>query len=107
MRLATLIDRPSPRLVASTVCGQPALADGLVRRRHTLWVVRNFSRRLWTLRLDHDGRSAGLVVDRATDPVRVLTAAELTGGRLRAVDNHCDGPVSRRPYVLATLAVRR
>ena len=82
-------------------------ADGLVRRGHTLWVVRNFSRRLTTLGLDHEARSARLVDDRATDPDRVLTTAKLAGGRLLAVDSHFDEATGRPPYEVVTLQVRR
>ncbi|SDS28934.1 SMP-30/Gluconolaconase/LRE-like region-containing protein [Friedmanniella luteola] len=78
-------------------------ADGLVRRGGTLLVVRNFSRRLTTLRLRHDGRAARLVRDVATDPDRVFTTAKIARGRLLLVDSHFDETTAQPPYQVVSL----
>lgn len=82
-------------------------ADGLVRRGHTLLVVRNFSRKLTTLTLDAGGRTARLVADTDTDPARVLTTAKIARGRLLLVDSHFDEPVGAPPYEVVTLRLPR
>ncbi len=81
-------------------------ADGLVRRGHTLLVVRNFVRRLTTLRLSEDGRTARFVREVATDPERVLTTAKIARGRLLLVDSHFDEPVAEPPYEVVSLPLR-
>ncbi|NUR05518.1 MAG: gluconolaconase [Nocardioidaceae bacterium] len=73
-------------------------ADGLVLRGHRLYVVRNFSRVLTTLRLDDRGSRATLLRETATDPDRVFTTAKLAKGRLLLVDSKFDEPVAAPPY---------
>lgn len=81
-------------------------ADGLVRRGKTLWVVRNFDRKLATLRLGHDARKARPISMRKTDPDRVLTTAKLVGGRLLAVDSQFDEQTATPPYQVVTIDPR-
>ncbi|ADB29478.1 SMP-30/Gluconolaconase/LRE domain protein [Kribbella flavida DSM 17836] len=78
-------------------------ADGLVRQGDLLWVVRNFSRTLTTLRLSADGRTATLVAATPTDPDRVFTTAKLAQGRLLLVDSKFDEPVGLPPYQVVAL----
>ncbi len=82
-------------------------ADGLVLRGHDLVVVRNFSRRLTTLRLDGRATSATLVDDVATDPARVLTTAKIARGRLLAVDSKFDENPAQAPYEVVALPLGR
>lgn len=82
-------------------------ADGLVLRGHTLRVVRNFDRKLTTLRLDRSGREARPVTETATDPSRVFTTAKLARGRLLLVDSKFDEPVTAPPYEVVALQLRR
>ena len=82
-------------------------ADGLVRQGNTLLVVRNFSRRLTTLRLADDARTARLVRDVATDPERVFTTAKLARGRLLLVDSKFDETVAQPPYEVVSLRLPR
>ena len=85
--------------------GSLANADGLVLRGHRLTAVRNFSRRLTTLQLSGRWTSARVVQDRATDPERVLTTAEIARGRLLAVDSEFNG--AERPYEVVSLRLPR
>lgn len=79
-------------------------ADGLVLDGDDLLVVRNFSRRLTTLELDDDGRTAELEADVATDPTRVFTTAKIARGRLLLVDSKFDEqPVAAPPYEVVAL----
>lgn len=80
-------------------------ADGLVLRGHRLYVVRNFTRMLTTLRVNHDAAAATLVRERATDPDRVFTTAKLAKGRLLLVDSKFDEPVAAPPYQVVSLGV--
>jgi hypothetical protein len=82
-------------------------ADGLVRDDDLLWVVRNFSRVLKTLRLSQDGSTASLVSAIATDPARVFTTAKPAQGRLLLVDSKFDEPVAAPPYQVVTLTPPR
>lgn len=82
-------------------------ADGLVRDGDLLWVVRNFSRVLSTLRLSDDGSTASLVSAVATDPTRVFTTAKLAQGRLLLVDSKFDEPVAVPPYQVVALTPPR
>ncbi|TCC38864.1 SMP-30/gluconolactonase/LRE family protein [Kribbella speibonae] len=82
-------------------------ADGLVQQGNSLWVVRNFSKVLSTLRLSADGRTARLVSATPTDPDRVLTTAKLAQGRLLAVDSKFDEATAVPPYQVITLNPRR
>ncbi len=82
-------------------------ADGLVRDGNRLWVVRNFSRVLSTLRLSHDGRTATLVAATPTDPTRVITTAKLAQGRLLLVDSKFDEQVAAPPYEVVALTPPR
>lgn len=82
-------------------------ADGLVQQGNSLWVVRNFSKVLSTLRLSADGRTARLVSATPTDPDRVLTTAKLAQGRLLAVDSKFDEATAVPPYQVITLTPRR
>ncbi|MEV0802084.1 SMP-30/gluconolactonase/LRE family protein [Kribbella sp. NPDC050281] len=82
-------------------------ADGLVQDGRTLWVVRNFSKVLTTLRLSQDGRTAQLVSATATDPDRVFTTAKLAQGRLLLVDSKFDVPVGLPPYQVVALTPPR
>ncbi|MEU4602540.1 SMP-30/gluconolactonase/LRE family protein [Kribbella sp. NPDC023972] len=82
-------------------------ADGLVRDGDRLWVVRNFSRVLSTLRLSYDGRTATLVSATPTDPTRVFTTAKLAQGRLLLVDGKFDEPVAAPPYQVVALTPQR
>ncbi|MFP5282902.1 MAG: SMP-30/gluconolactonase/LRE family protein [Actinomycetes bacterium] len=97
------------RAVSRVDVGDVALtdADGLVRHRRTLWVVRNFSRVLTRLHRAADGSAARLGREEATDPDRVFTTAKLAQGRLLLVDSHFDEPVGRPPYEVVALPVRR
>jgi hypothetical protein len=81
-------------------------ADGLVLRGHRLIVVRNFSRRLTTLRLDRHGHAARLLSDVATDPDRVFTTAKIARGRLLLVDSKFDETEARPPYQVVALRLR-
>jgi sugar lactone lactonase YvrE len=81
-------------------------ADGLVLRGHRLIVVRNFSKRLTTLRLDEHGRVARPLSDVATDPDRVFTTAKIARGRLLLVDSKFDEAVARPPYQVVALPLR-
>jgi hypothetical protein len=79
-------------------------ADGLVRRGNELTVVRNFSRRLTTLRLAHDGSNAEAIADIATDPTRVFTTAKFARGRLLLVDSKFEEqPAPSAPYEVVAL----
>ncbi|WP_020389196.1 SMP-30/gluconolactonase/LRE family protein [Kribbella catacumbae] len=82
-------------------------ADGLVLQGNHLWVVRNFSRSLTTLKLANDGASARLVDERATDPTRVFTTAKLAHGRLLLVDSKFDEPTPQAPYQVVALRPTR
>ncbi len=82
-------------------------ADGLVLEGDRLWVVRNFSRVLATLRLTQDGRAATLVSETATDPARVFTTAKLAQGRLLLVDSKFDEPIGLPPYEVVALTPPR
>jgi sugar lactone lactonase YvrE len=82
-------------------------ADGLVLRGHTLRVVRNFDRKLTTLRLERDGRAARQVAETDTDPARVFTTAKLARGRLLLVDSKVDEPVAAPPYEVVALRLHR
>lgn len=82
-------------------------ADGLVQDGRTLWVVRNFSKVLSTLRLAPDGRTARLVAATPTDPDRVLTTAKLAQGRLLLVDSKFDEPTATPPYQVVALTPPR
>ncbi|MFT4164283.1 MAG: SMP-30/gluconolactonase/LRE family protein [Microlunatus sp.] len=82
-------------------------ADGLVRQGNTLLVVRNFDRVLTTLKLDSAGSRAQLMSERATDPERVFTTAELARGRLLLVDSKFDEPVAAPPYQVVALTLHR
>lgn len=92
-RSATPVDAGSANLVN---------ADGLVLRGHTLRVVRNFDRKLTTLKLDDDGRAARLVLEEDTDPTRVFTTAKIARGRLLLVDSKFDETVAAPPYQVVT-----
>ncbi|MDX2968997.1 gluconolaconase [Kribbella solani] len=78
-------------------------ADGLVQQGTSLWVVRNFSRVLSTLRLAPDGRTARLLSATPTDPDRVLTTAKLAQGRLLVVDSKFDEATAVPPYQVITM----
>lgn len=94
---ATLIDTGGADLVN---------ADGLVLRGRTLWVVRNFSRVLTTLKIAPDASSAVLTSEQATDPTRVFTTAKLARGRLLLVDSKFDEqPTAAPPYQVVALRV--
>ncbi|TWD82654.1 sugar lactone lactonase YvrE [Kribbella amoyensis] len=95
---ATLVDTGDTDLVN---------ADGLVQQGRQLWVVRNFSRVLTTLRLAPDGTAATLVRATATDPDRVFTTAKLAQGRLLLVDSKFDEPVGLPPYEVVALTPPR
>ena len=97
------------RAVAEVHTGPADLrnADGLVRRGHTLWVIRNADRVLTTLQLSGDATAAGLVAEQATDPSRVFTTGKLAGGRLLLVDSHFDEPVGLPPYEVVAWEPRR
>ncbi|HZX06762.1 gluconolaconase [Kribbella sp.] len=82
-------------------------ADGLVQQGNTLWVVRNFSKVLSTLRLSADGSTARLLSAKPTDPDRVLTTAKLAQGRLLVVDSKFDEATAVPPYQVITLDPRR
>ncbi|WP_433167183.1 SMP-30/gluconolactonase/LRE family protein [Kribbella sp. CA-247076] len=82
-------------------------ADGLVREGNRLWVVRNFSRVLSTLRLSYDGRTATLLSATPTDPTRVFTTAKLAQGRLLLVDSKFDEQVAVPPYEVVALTPPR
>jgi sugar lactone lactonase YvrE len=81
-------------------------ADGLVLRGRRLIVVRNFVKRLTTLRLDRHGRSARPLRDVATDPDRVFTTAKIARGRLLLVDSKFDEAVAQPPYQVVALPLR-
>ena len=78
-------------------------ADGLVLRGHRLIVVRNFSRRLTTLRLGTRARVARPLSEVATAPDRVFTTAKIAGGRLLLVDSKFDETVAQPPYEVVAL----
>lgn len=79
-------------------------ADGLVLDDDELIVVRNFPRRLVTLELDDDARTAELLTDVATDPTRVFTTAKIARGRLLLVDSKFEEqPVALPPYEVVAL----
>ena len=82
-------------------------ADGLVLRGNRLIVVRNFSRRLTTLRLTSGARHAELLRDVATDPDRVFTTAKVARGRLLLVDSKFDEAVAQPPYQVVALPLHR
>lgn len=82
-------------------------ADGMVRQGGRLRVVRNFSRRLATLRLSAHGRMATLRTQQATDPDRVLTTAATLRGRTLYVASKFDEPVASGPYEVVTDPVVR
>lgn len=78
-------------------------ADGLVLRGSHLTVVRNFSRMIATGRLSADGRELRGVIQRASDPERVLTTAKWLRGTMMYVDSKFDEPIASGPYeVLAS-----
>jgi hypothetical protein len=78
-----------------------------VQDGRSLWVVRNFSKVLSTLRLTSDGRTARLVAATRTDPERVLTTAKLAQGRLLLVDSKFDEATATPPYQVVTLTPPR
>ncbi len=78
-------------------------ADGLVIQGHRLTVVRNFSRVITTVRLDHHGQNASLIREVATDPNRVFTTAKIARGRLLVVDSKFDEQVAQPPYEVVAL----
>lgn len=82
-------------------------ADGLVQQGNSLWVVRNFSKVLSTLRLSADARIARLVSATPTSLDRVLTTAKLVHGRLLVVDSKFDEATAVPPYQVITLDPRR
>jgi sugar lactone lactonase YvrE len=82
-------------------------ADGLVLQGTRLTVVRNFARKLATLRLSADGRTAQLLSEEATDPSRVLTTAKVLRGRILFVDSKFDEPVATPPYQVITAPLAR
>jgi sugar lactone lactonase YvrE len=82
-------------------------ADGLVQRGNTLWVVRNFSKVLSTMRLSADGGAARLQSTKPTDPDRVLTTAKVVQGRLLVVDSKFDEATAAPPYQVITLDPHR
>lgn len=82
-------------------------ADGLVQQGNSLWVVRNFSKVLSTLRLSADARTARLVSATSTSLDRVLTTAKLVHGRLLVVDSKFDEATAVPPYQVITLDPRR
>lgn len=77
-------------------------ADGLVRQGNRLTVVRNFSKKIATLKLSHDGRSARLLSQRDSDPTRVLTTAKALRGQVLYVDSKFDEQVAAPPYDVIT-----
>jgi sugar lactone lactonase YvrE len=81
-------------------------ADGLVLRGSRLFVIRNFSHVLVTLRINRRATSATVVRERATDPNRVFTTAKLAQGRLLLVDSKFDEPVAEPPYQVVSIRVR-
>jgi sugar lactone lactonase YvrE len=81
-------------------------ADGLVLRGQRLIVVRNFSKRLTTLRLDRHGRTARPLREVATDPDRVFTTAKIARGRLLLVDSKFDEAVAQPPFQVVALPLR-
>jgi sugar lactone lactonase YvrE len=95
---ATLIDTGSTDL---------RNADGLVRRGHTLWVVRNFAHVLTTMRVSHRTSVARLISERTTDPDRVFTTAKIARGRLLLVDSKFDETVAEPPYEVVAKKLRR
>ena len=78
-------------------------ADGLVLRGRRLIVIRNFSRVITTLRLDHHGERARLVREVATDPDRVFTTGKIARGRLLVIDSKFDEQVAQPPYEVVSL----
>lgn len=79
-------------------------ADGLVRRGDELLVVRNFARRLTTLRIAADGTTATGVAELETDPTRVFTTAKFARGRLLLVDSKFEEqPAPTAPYEVVAL----
>jgi sugar lactone lactonase YvrE len=78
-------------------------ADGLVLRGRELTAIRNFSRRLTTVRVDGDWSTVRPVADVPTDPDRVLTTGKIADGRLLAVDSKFDEPVATPPYQVVVL----
>ncbi|WP_076264206.1 gluconolaconase, partial [Intrasporangium flavum] len=77
-------------------------ADGLVLQGSRLTVVRNFARKVATLHLSADGRTARLLAQQATDPTRVLTTAKTLHGRTLYVDSKFDEAVASGPYEVVT-----
>jgi hypothetical protein len=96
-RRITEVDRGGANLVD---------ADGLVLRGHRLIVVRNFSRRLTTLRIVRHGHAVRLLSDVATDPDRVFTTAKIARGRLLLVDSKFDETVAQPPYQVVARPLR-
>ncbi|MFD0867417.1 gluconolaconase, partial [Tessaracoccus lubricantis] len=77
-------------------------ADGLVRQGNRLTVVRNFTRKVATLRLAADGTAAQLIGQVDTAPDRVLTTAKVLRGRILYVDSKFDETVGLPPYEVVT-----
>lgn len=74
-------------------------ADGLVRQGNELTVIRNFSKKIATMRVSADGDSVFGVSQQASDPDRVYTTAKMLRGRLLAVDSKFDEqPAPSGPY---------
>ena len=82
-------------------------ADGLVLRGRTLLVVRNFDRKIATLKLEGGGRAARLIDETETDATRVFTTAKIARGRLLLVDSKFDEPVAAPPYEVVALRLNR
>ncbi len=82
-------------------------ADGLILDGSRLMVVRNFSRVLTSLRVDHDADSARLVREVPTDPARVFTTGKEARGRLLLVDSKFDEQVATPPYEVVALPLPR
>lgn len=77
-------------------------ADGLVLQGNRLTVVRNFTKKIATLKLSRDGRAAHLISQRDSDPTRVLTTAKVLRGQTLYVDSKFDETVAAPPYQVIT-----
>ncbi len=97
------------RAVSRIVLDPPADlvdADGLVLKGTKLLVIRNFSRKLTTVKMSDRWTAATLLDEVSTDKDRVFTTGKLARGRLYLVDSKFDESEGTPPYEVVVLKAR-
>ena len=82
-------------------------ADGLVLEGNKLIVIRNFSHRIATMRLNDSATRARLIKQVPTAESRVFTTGKIAEGRLLLVDSKFDEEVASPPYHVVGLPLER